>query len=279
MKRQIPVRIALLALLLALTATAAGAAGRGALLIGHGATLALAGPLQQTTCTTMKADGDAYWLAVDETGETTDEQVTSYPSGVVALAAAFDYTCLPKGATIVTVFSYEGEVVFSDKSPQKPSNRAGSYSYALSREDGEPMHEGAWEVAFFNNKTLLATSMVTVGDDGRESINSGVESDAVTVQGTIIDAKTKKPLKGVLIVVLNEGVAAQTFLKKPKDADVFTSAVTDSRGQFVIETPIERTTAHSWIVALKGYKPIIEDDLVVGADAEDPLELNIALQK
>lgn len=30
--------------------------------------------------------------------------------------------------------------------------------------------------------------------------------------------------------------------------------VTDLRGQFVIETPIERTTAHSWIVALKGYK-------------------------
>lgn len=73
------------------------------------------------------------------------------------------------------------------------------------------MHEGAWEVAFFNNKTLLATSMVTVGDDGREVIDSGVESDAVTVQGTIIDAKTKKPLKGVLIVVLNEAWRRRPF--------------------------------------------------------------------
>jgi hypothetical protein len=279
MKRCIPWSMAVLTLLLALTATAAGAAGRGALLAGHGVNLALGEPLQQSTCTSMKADGDAYWLAVDESGEATDEVVDSYQGEVIALAAAFDYTCLPKGATIVTVFSYEGEVVFSDKSPQKPSNRAGSYSYAISRDDGEPMHEGEWEVAFFNNKTFLASSMVMVGGEGTEVINSAGDSDAVTVQGTIIDAKTKKPLKGVLVVVLNEGVKSQTFLKNPKDADIYTSATTDARGQFVMETPVERTAAHTWIVALKGYKPIIEDDLVVGADAEDPLELNIALQK
>jgi hypothetical protein len=264
-------------LLLALTATIAGAAGySGLLLTGHEFRLPISAPAQQTTCTTMKADTDAYWLATDETGEATDEEVSSYPSGTVALAAAFDYNCLPKGATIVTVFALDGEVVFSNKAPQKPSTRSNTYSYVISREDGEPVPDGEWEVGFFNNKTLLTSSTIMVGGDDQ---GLTPDSDSITVQGTVTDAKTRKPIRAALVIVLNEGVTTAQFIKNPKDSMVFASAETDSRGQFVLETTIERSVAHSWIIAAKGYKPLVEDDLVVGDEAEDPLELNVTLSK
>ena len=265
-----------LGLLLALTATLTSAAGRGGLLQGRGVSLPSAIPAQQTTCTTMKATSDARWLATDEQGEATDEEITSYPSGTLAIAAVFDYNCLPKGATIVTVFALDGEVVFSNKAAQKPGPRPGSYSYVLSRDSEEPMPDGEWEVGFFNNKTMLTSSTITVGGDA-----SGVApiSDSVTAQGTVTDAKTKKPIRDVLVIVLNEGVSAQSFVRNPKDALVFARTSTDARGQFVFETPIERSVGHSWIIAAKGYKPLVEDDLLVGEDADDPLELNITLTK
>ncbi len=266
-----------LGLVLALSASMAGATGRDLLrLTGHGFALPVAAPAQQTACTTMKATSDARWLATDEEGQATDEEVTSYPTGTLAIAAVFDYNCVPKSATIVTVFALDGEVVFSNKAPQKPSTRANSYSYVISRDDSEPIPDGEWEVGFFNNKTMLASSTVIVG--GEDSSTAGV-SASVTVQGTVTDAKTKKPIKGVLVIVLNEGVSAQSFIKSPKDSQVFTHASTDARGQFVLPDAIERSVGHSWVIAAKGYKPLVEDDLVVGDDTEDPLELNVTLTK
>lgn len=268
---------ACLGLLLALTASVAIGAGRGGMALrGQALDLAAAVPAQQTTCTKMQADGDAYWLATDETGEATDEQVEVYETGTTVLAAGFDYNCIPKNVSIVTVFALDGEVVFSDKAPQKPKSRGGSYVYTISREDGEPVPDGEWEVGFFNNKTLLASGKITVG--GEPDPDDPVVQ-TVTVQGTVTDKKTKKPIKGALVIVLNEGVTVKAFLENPQDEDVFASAQTDARGQFALDQPIERDVEHSWIIAAKGYKPVAEDGVVLGDDVEDPLEMNITLSK
>jgi hypothetical protein len=266
---------ACIGLLLALTFSVTTAAGRGGLdLRGSAFDLSAAVPAQQGTCTTMQAESDAEWLATDESGEATDEVVESYPTGTTVIAAQFAYNCLPKNAVIVTVFALDGEVIFSNKAPQKPKSKSGIYAYTLSREDGEPMPDGEWEVGFFNNKTLLTSSTITVGGD--EPAPTG---DAISVQGTVKDTKTKKPIKGALVIVLNEGVTAEAFIDDPQDADVYTAATTNARGEFVLESTIERDVPHSWIIAAKGYKPIIEDEYVIGGEAEDPLELNITLSK
>jgi hypothetical protein len=265
-----------LGLLLALTATLATAAGRSSLpLRGQGVTLELPAA-QLATCTAMEATSEVRWLATDEAGELTDEEVTEYPSETVAIGAIFDYNCVPKSASIVTVFSIDGEVVFSNKAPQKASSKPNSYSYVISREDGSPVPDGEWEVSFFNNKTLLASGAVTVGGEGPAPTP---EEDAIEVQGSVTDAKTKKPIKGALVIVLNEGVTAEAFVDDPQDEDVFASAQTDARGEFVLDQLVEKTVEHSWIIAAKGYKPIVKDALVVGEDAEDPLILNVTLSK
>jgi hypothetical protein len=222
-------------------------------------------------CTKMTAS-DVAWVTLTEDGEI-DEQVEVYESGITTLTPLFEYNCVPKKVTIVSIFSLNGEQVFSDKEPLKASNTKGFYAYPLSRTDEGPMDEGAWGVEFYNGKTFLTGGEIVVGEEGGDG-------GAVTVQGTVKDAKTKKAIKGAIILVLQPGVTIQQFIDGgQKDEDVYTAAQTDSKGQFVLPDQLERDTEYSIIAVAKGYKPVGQDEFVVGQDDPDPLELNITLKK
>ena len=221
-------------------------------------------------CTKMTAT-DVAWVTLNDDGDI-EEQVESYPSGVTSIVPVFQFDCVPKKTTIVTVFSLDGETVYNDSEQLKASNTRGTYGYPLSTTDESPMAEGEWGVEFYNNKTLLSSGVVVVGE------TEG--GDTITVIGTIKDAKTKKPIKGALILFLNPGTTVEDFVDGgQKEEDVYTAGKTDSKGQFELESPLEREVEYSVIVVAKGYKPIAQDGLSVDADEPDPLELNITLSK
>ena len=222
-------------------------------------------------CTAMAA-GDVAWVTLNDEGDI-DEQVDAYPGGTSLIVPVFEYACVPKKVTIVSVFSFEGEQVYSDKEPLKASNTQGLYGYPLGTTDESPLDEGEWGVEFFNNKTLLTSGSIVVGDE------SGT-SETVNVVGTVKDAKTKKAIKGAVILVLLPGVTIQDFIDNDQqDEDIYTGAKTDSKGQYELESPLEREVEYSIIVVAKGYKPIGQDGLVIPADAEDPVELPITMTK
>lgn len=224
-------------------------------------------------CTKLKAS-EVAWVTLTDEGDV-DEQVDAYPAGTNLIVPLFQYTCVPKKVTIVTVFTFNGETVFTDKSSLKATNSKGTYSYQLGTEDDSPLDDGEWGVEFYNNKTLLTSGAVIVGEG-----EAGQASNTVSVEGTVKDKKTKKPVKGAVILILKPGVNVQKFLKGgQKDADVFTAAKTDSKGQFVLEDPLERDTKYSIVVAAKGYKPIGLDGLTIDEKQPDPLQLNITLTK
>ena len=222
-------------------------------------------------CTKMTAD-DVFWVTLTDEGDI-DEQVEAYPGDASTIVPVFEYNCVPKKVTVVTVFTFEGEQVYSDKEALKSSNTTGLYGYPLGTEDGSPMDAGEWGVEFYNSKTLLTHGTVLVGEDGQTS-------EAVTVFGTVKDAKTKKAIKGAVILVLVEGVTVQDFIdNKQQEEDIYTGAKTDSKGQYELEEPLEREVEYSIIVVAKGYKPIGQDGFAIPEDAEDPLELPITLSK
>jgi hypothetical protein len=222
-------------------------------------------------CTKMKAS-DVAWVTLTEDGEI-DEQIEAYESGATVITPVFEYDCVPKKTTIVTVFQFNGEEIFSDKEPLKASNSKGLYGYPLSKTDESAVDEGVWGVAFYNNKTLLTESEIVVGEEGGDS-------GAVTVQGTVKDAKTKKAIKGATILVLQPGVTIKKFIDGgQKDDDVYTAAQTDGKGQFVLPDQFERNTEYSIIAVGKGYKPVGQDKFVIGDDDPNPLEMNVTLKK
>ncbi|HEU5102521.1 MAG TPA: carboxypeptidase-like regulatory domain-containing protein [Roseiflexaceae bacterium] len=256
----------LAALLLAssLGASAAGSQPSGAALasdIMHSAAT--------QACDKLQA-GPVSWVVLDEQGEI-ERQVTEYPSGTTEIVPTFEYSCVPKHTTIVTVFTYAGEAVLSDKQTLRPSAQASVYAYPLSTEDSSPLEEGEWKVAFYQDKVLLASGAVRVGGAPRSS--------RVTVRGTVRDGNTRKPIKGALVAVLKPGISVKTFLDTGKESDVFTSGTTDSLGQFSLSRPLARGTTYGLLIVARGYRPITRDDLRLGVSDADPLSMDILMVK
>ncbi len=229
---------------------------------------ALEAPVAQTSrCTAMKA-GDVVWVTLNEEGEV-EEEVESYPSGTTRITAQFEYNCIPRKTTLVTVWYVDGEAALTSEDKPKATNKPDVWQAYLYMKDESPLPDAEYRVEFYAGEDLLTEGAVTVG--GESPVN------AVTVQGTIVDSKSKKPIKGAVVVVLNEGVAAQEWLQDGTDEDIFASAKTDSKGQFVLDNPIEIGVPHSWLIGAQGYRSIIQEDWALEEDTEDPLVLDIKL--
>jgi hypothetical protein len=225
-------------------------------------------------CTKMQA-GDVAWVTLTEDGDI-DEQVESYESGTSLITPVFEYNCVPRSVTIVTIFSLEGEPVFSDKESLRSSNSEGLYGYPLGTTDDSPLDDGEWGVEFYNNKTLLTDSSVTIGEGG----NGNLADETVTVEGVVTDKKSRKPIKGAVILILQPGVTVEDWVADDQpDEDVYTGGKTDSKGRFTLENPLEREVEYSIIVVAKSYKPLANDGFMIDAEEEDPVQLTIKMTK
>jgi hypothetical protein len=230
----------------------------------------LSAPEQAVKCTQMTA-GPVRWLDVDEEGTPGDE-VESYPSEVTRIYATFDYDCVPSKTTLTTILSYDGKQVTTNKDKPKATDKADVwYIYYHYDNEDEYFEDGEWTVEFFANGEPLASGTVMVGED---------PATQVSVVGSVIDGRSKKPIKGALVRVLNPGMLAQDFIDndEPED-DVLTSATSSSTGKFALPEPIKRNTEYSIVVTAKGYKPLLEDGYSVADDEEEPIILAISLSK
>src|SRR6266498_5960832 len=238
-------------------------------------------------CTTFKANStDVAWVTLDADNNV-DQQVSSYPDGTTTITPLFEYDCVPKPVEIVTVFSLNGEQVFSDKETVKASKTEGIYGYPLGTTDGSSLDDGTWGVEFYNNKKLVASGQVEVGGTGNTNGNNNGNGNAnestsktVTVEGTVTDKASGAPIKGANVIFLNPGTTVQAFIDGGyKDADVFTGAKTDSKGAFTLPVPVERNVGYSVIVVAEGYKPVAGDDFKITDTDPDPLQLDVKLTK
>ncbi len=234
-------------------------------------------------CPTFKAKStDVAWVTLDADNNI-DQQVSSYPDGTTTITPLFEYDCVPKPVEIVTVFSLNGEQVFSDKETIKASKTEGLYGYPLGTTDGSPLDDGTWGVEFYNNKKLVAAGEVEVGGSGNNNGNeNGNQStnQTVKVEGTVSDKASGAPINGAKVFFLVPGTTVQEFVDgNYQDADVLTGAGTDSKGAFTLPVPLERNVGYSVIVVATGFKAVAGDDFTITDEDPDPLILDIQLSK
>ena len=223
-------------------------------------------------CAAMEA-GDVVWVTLDEDGEV-DEEVESYPSETTRITAQFEYSCVPRKTKLVTIWSVDGEAVLTSEDKPKATDKSDVWSAYLYMKDESPLPDAEYGVAFYIGDELLTEGTVLIG--GEEPPPTPT---SVSVEGKIVDSKSKKAIKGAIIVVLNEGVVAADWLEEGTDEDIYASAKTDSKGQFVLDNPVEIGVPHSWLIGAQGYKPILQEDWALEEGTEDPLVLNIKLVK
>lgn len=78
------------------------------------------------------------WVTVSEEDQEEVEEVESYPSGTSRITAQFEYNCIPRRTTIVTVWSYEGEAILTAEDRPKADNKPGNFSVSLFTKDDSP---------------------------------------------------------------------------------------------------------------------------------------------
>jgi hypothetical protein len=144
---------------------------------------------------------------------------------------------------------------------------------AMPTEEAEPTEEMVEPTA----EPTETTGIEDIWDFGDEKQKP---AETVTVQGTVLDGKTKKPIGGALFIVLNPGITTQEWVDKdfPME-DVFTGGQTDKKGRFVCDQKLERNVTYSVVVAAKGYQPIVVDDFTIDSQQEDPVDLTIKMYK
>jgi hypothetical protein len=250
------------------------------------------------SCSAFKATSNVAWVTLDSSGNV-DQQVSSYPDGTTTITPVFEYDCVPKALTLVTIFSYNGQQVFSDKAQLKATHTKSAYGYPLGTKDGSPIQNGDWSVEFYNNKDLVAQGAVTVGgaantNDNTNSNTNGNTNDntntngngndntaqTVTVQGTVTAKAGGKAIKGAVVVILQPGITVKQFVAdKYKDADVFTAGQSDAKGQFTLKDPLQRNTTYSLLVVATGFKPVATDNFVIDNSVGDPVQLDVQLSQ
>lgn len=239
---------------------------------------------QSDKCDGMEAMGvsePALWFATDEDQIAyPDVVVESYPTGANAIAAGFEYQCIPKGTNITIVFKYGGfdaEPWVTANASMSPTNRPYVFHHMVYSTDGSAFMDSDYQVEFYLNEEPLTKGEVMLGE-GKDSKKG--KNEQVTVQGTIVDGKTKKPIKSAVVFILEPGAAAAEWIKADMpDDQMYTSAKADAKGKFVCDRKIERNVTYSVLIGAKGYKPLVADDFMVSDEEEDPVDLTIKLYK
>ncbi len=278
------------------------AAAESSLLAGVGE---LSPPAQG--CSAMEVSEPALWYATDEEGNVYgDYVVDEYPSGTTTIASGFEYGCIPKDTTLTVVYYYGGfdtEPVFVDSSKESPDKASGTYWWYIGTSDGSGLAEGDWQVEWYHNKEFLTYGEITLGGGAYSDVDEtdGIvepdqdefdlndifdfsddqetyTTDAVTVQGTVYDGKTKKPIQGAVFIILTPGVTVDEWATADFPAeDIFSAGEADSKGTFVCDVLVERNVTYSVVVGAEGYQMVTVDDFLIPDEEEDPVDLTIKM--
>jgi len=228
----------------------------------------------------MQASNPSLWFATTPDGEVEeplrDVSEEGYPAGTIALAAGINYRCIPRNTTLAVIFYRGGtdtEPVGSDKMKPKPSNEEGTLLGYFELEDLSPLPEGEWQVQWYANKTLISEGQVVVA-------GAGADGEGVSVQGVILDGKTKKPIKKASFYVLRQDASLDDWIGNgyPEDM-VYSSGQTDAKGKFVCDKKLTRGQSYPVLATATGYKASAQQDFPVAEDQEDPMDLTIKLYK
>lgn len=107
-------------------------------------------------------------------------------------------------------------------------------------------------------------------------------ANSVFLQGTVVDADTRRGVRGAQVFIMKPGVSATQAAADDQvtRSEIIASAVTDANGLYQTDVSLPVGRAYSAIIIASGYRPIIADDAVnLPADAENPFTVDATLRK
>ena len=231
-----------------------------------------------------EAASNFVWLDATYTSNGCDlgSAATSFPSSVLCIGAAFDYSGMTKGEAIREQWFLNG-------------NPAGEYSYSWEFDtdgtfgtflpnNGDPMPDGEYylEMHAGNSDKMIGTSgtvIVGSGGGGGTIPPPAPQGDTITVYGVVTDADTGNPISGAYVFILSPGITYDQWgSEKYADKYIVASLKTEASGGYSI-TDIPRNTQFTIVFSADGYNDKFGDNLQASSSDPDQFELNVSMNK
>jgi len=200
----------------------------------------------------------------------------SFSSGLDELHAFSAYEGLEDGLDFAVKWYIDGQNVIDD--PVKwDGGESGSWHYYLYSSSGA-LPDGEYDLELLVEGQVLQTGSTTVGTGAAPTpVPSPEPQDGVRIEGSITDLDTGRPIPGAIFLVLEPGIALDTFQWTADE--VYTSDEADRQGYYKLPLLLERGQCYTMIVGAEGYWPYGEDDVCVNRDADALVNLSVRLEK
>lgn len=192
---------------------------------------------------------------------------------VGAVYAFFSVTGLAEGTEWQTRWLIDGEEVLLENQSWEGGDTPSTW-VSLSHPDGLPLGEYTLEL-YVDDELAQSGSFIIEEGTGR------TQAQAVNVNGVVHDADNeRKTITGALIVLLNPGVTIQEWVDAEFDDGMVHASGTSGRGgKFQLDAKVLPGTTYSIAVVHDDYWPVQVDHYEIPADASDPYELDVAMEK
>jgi S1-C subfamily serine protease len=227
---------------------------------------------------TSAPSGDVFGAITFASGVSDDDQPVDTGNafvGIKEVYAFFSVTGLRDGGSWRTRWLLDGEQVLVEDQTWEGDDTPSTW-VSLSHPDGLPA--GEYTLELYAGSTLgQSGSFIVESDDGGR--RTGAE--AVNVTGVVHDAdNARKTIAGALIVVLNPDVSVQEWMDADFDEAMVAASGTSVRGgKFQLDAKLVPGEAYSVVVVHDDYQALQVDGFEIPADASDPYELDVPLEK
>ncbi len=185
----------------------------------------------------------------------------------------FSVQNMSNGTSWRTRWLFEGEQVLSENDVWDAGDIRSSW-VSLSHPNGLPAGQFTLELYIGERLAQRGNFTVATGSATRRI-------QPVSVTGTVSDINnSRRTISGALIAFLTPGVSVQQWIDSDFDESMIHASGTSGRnGIYQLDAKVTPGTAYSIVVVHDDYQPIIADNYTIPADAGDPYQLDMTMQR
>jgi S1-C subfamily serine protease len=187
--------------------------------------------------------------------------------------ATFAVSNMPKGTPWRTRWLFEGEEVLAEDDVWDEDDVTASW-VSLTHPDGLPVGEFTLELSIGDRRVQRGSFTVAEG-----SASSRVQLVNVTGVVREID-NSRRTISGASIAFLNPGVTVDQWVESDFDEGlVYAQATSGRNGAYQLDAKVAPGKSYAIVVVHDDYEAIVADDYLIPADADDPYELDMTMQR
>lgn len=224
-----------------------------------------------------RSHGDATFGAITFATDVTDDARPLNPGNtfidVDTVYAVFAVSNMTRGVPWRTRWLYEGDEVLGEESLWDADNVDATW-VSLTHPEGLPAGEFTLELYIGDQLAQRGSFTVAAGGASRRV-------QQVNVTGVVRDIdNSRRTISGALIAFLNPGVTVDQWVEADFDASmVYAQATSGRNGAYQLEAKVAPGATYAIVVVHDEYQPIVSDAYTIPADASDPYELNMTMQR